>query len=698
MTQVLKEISSPQIQQKRRYVPADSAESNVHNLFPHKGKDFEGKKSTPKTRTEHRLPRVISTEWSFQSLFPLGDNDPAIEEEMATIRANTESFVRKWKTGKDGKPRTDYLQDPGIMKKALDDLERYLRSHGVAGKAGYYFHLRSFQDQFNPVLYAKNALITTHAQEIADKMHFFSHNIGMIPPETQQKMIADPRLQKYRHFLEKHFTSQNHSLSKEGEEVLSLTYIPGFSGWINMSSDILSRRLRVVTDEDGNKYATNWRGILFLLNSRSKPVRDEAAVMFNTILANHADIAEYEINAILEYKKNEDRLRGHPRPDSSRQVADEIKPEVVDTLINSVSQRYDIPRRYFRLKSALLGLPRLAYHEVMAEYDSGEKAEAKKYSFQEAVNLVYSSLSKLDPEFGQIMKFLINEGRYDVNSKKGKREGSFSFGADSLRTPTFILLNHSGSMDSVTSLAHETGHGIGIELMRRSQNELNYGVSLATAETASTFMEDFVHDELMRDADEPTRLAIQMKKLDNQISGIFRETACYRFEQELHRTHKKQGFTPKENISSIFQKHMSAYMGDAVEQSPGSENWWVFLPPIRKPFYVYSYPFGHLVSKGLQALVKENPAQIKIFKDIFSAGVSESPQEIFAKAGIDITDSSFWQKGLAQIEKLLEDTEQLARKLGKLPPNYPQSEEKTVFQPQNTLTTSSPLVDIPASR
>jgi oligoendopeptidase F len=103
-----------------------------------------------------------------------------------------------------------------------------------------------------------------------------------------------------------------------------------------------------------------------------------------------------------------------------------------------------------------------------------------------------------------------------------------------------------------------------------------------------------------------------------------------------------------------------------VEQSEGSENWWVYWSHIRYFFYVYSYASGLLISKSLQNFVKQDPAFIIKVKEFLSAGLSDSPKNIFAKLGIDITDKGFWNKGLEEIEKLLNETEALARRMGKM--------------------------------
>jgi oligoendopeptidase F len=111
---------------------------------------------------------------------------------------------------------------------------------------------------------------------------------------------------------------------------------------------------------------------------------------------------------------------------------------------------------------------------------------------------------------------------------------------------------------------------------------------------------------------------------------------------------------------------MKAYMGDAVNYDEGSENWWLYWSHIRYFFYVYSYAGGLLISKSLQNFTKQDPKFIEKVKEFLSAGTSDSPKNIFAKLGVDITDKTFWDKGMDEVEALLNETEALAKKLGKI--------------------------------
>ena len=210
------------------------------------------------------------------------------------------------------------------------------------------------------------------------------------------------------------------------------------------------------------------------------------------------------------------------------------------------------------------------------------------------------------------------------------------------------------------------GHAIHSSYMKKNVNSLNFGTPLFTAEVPSTFMEDFVLQEILSKADDELRLSILMMKLNNDISTIFRQVACYKFELEIHEEFRKKGYLSKKEIGEIFSKHMKSYMGDSVELSEGCENWWVYWGHIRHFFYVYSYASGLLISKSLQKSTKNNPKFILKAKEFFSSGETKSQKEIFSKLGIDITDKLFWENGINEVEELLNETEKLAKKLKKI--------------------------------
>ena len=583
--------------------------------------------------------------WDLSPLFR-SDNDPNIAKKRKEVIRETSRFAKKWER------RDDYLKDPKVLKAALDEYENWNRFYGTLAQENYYFDLRHATNQSDTKIKAKVNLAEELSQKLQNEIQFFELRVAKIEPKLQKKFLTYKPLSPYKHFLEKLFEAQKHLLTEPEEKIMNLKNTTSYTNWVRMTSTFLSKEVR------GGK---NFSQLLGLMNDKNKKVRDSAAKSFNEILEKHVGVAEHELNSVLQNKKINDELRKYKRADEARHLGDDIETKVVDTIVETVTNNLSLAKRYYELKAKLFGVPKLAYHERNVEYGKIDK----KYQFQESVEIISKVLTNLDSEFLTIFNGFLNEGRVDVFPKNGKRSGAFCiYGL--ITHPTYILLNYNNLLDDVRTFAHELGHGINDELIRKTQNSLNFGTPTSTAEVASTFFEDFVIQELSRQVDDEIKLTLQMAKLNQDVSSIFRQIAFYNFETELNRKFRKIGYLSKEDIGTLFQKHMKSYMGNYVEQSHGSQNWWTYVEHFRYFFYVYSYASGLLISKSLQALVKNDSKFIVKVKEFLSSGLADSPKNIFNKLGIDITDKNFWEKGLSEVENLLSETEKLATDLGKI--------------------------------
>lgn len=588
----------------------------------------------------------LNINWDLTQLWQASESD--FVNQCKQVRLAVEGFVAKWES------RTDYLESVLALVEALQDYAAWLKDYGSDGVLGYYYGLCQALDQSDVQAKAKLNKLQELSTELINKIQFFELRLGRVPQAKQLEFLQAEELKAYHHFLSHLFTQAKFSLSEAEEKIVNLYQPMAWSNWTKLRSELISQRSQEVLTETGEQQELPFEECLQLTSSTQKQVRDSAAQAVNSILQAELDVATAELNTILQTKQVSDKLRGYTRPDQARHIADDIATQAVDALIQAVSSQFAIPSRFYQLKARLLGLTKLAYHERNIEFGSLNQ----QIEYADAVEIVRKAVYELDPEFEQIFSTLL-QGRIDVYPKLGKVGGAFC--THSLITqPVFILLNYQPKVSGVTTLAHELGHAINYEMMRKVCSPLDFGTSLATAEVASTFFEDFALAEVAKDADSQTRLALNMAKLNDDISTIFRQVACYKFEQELHARFREVGYLSTEEIGSLFSRHMAAYMGEYVEQSPGSQNWWVYWGHIRRPFYVYSYASGLIISKAMQAKVKQDASFISEVKSFLAAGESNSPVELFAGLGLDITNQAFWQEGVSEVEKLLVETEQLA--------------------------------------
>ena len=102
----------------------------------------------------------------------------------------------------------------------------------------------------------------------------------------------------------------------------------------------------------------------------------------------------YVLNTLLAEKMVDDRLRSYPHWLASRNLANEASDESVAGLIEAVRNRYELPRRWYRLKAQLLGVDRLADYDRMASVTD----EDESIPWATAKEMVLDSFADFAPE------------------------------------------------------------------------------------------------------------------------------------------------------------------------------------------------------------------------------------------------------------------------------------------------------------
>jgi len=189
------------------------------------------------------------------------------------------------------------------------------------------------------------------------------------------------------------------------------------------------------------------------------------------------------------------------------------------------------------------------------------------------------------------------------------------------------------------------------------------GHSIAVAETASTFFEGYAFNELTKELTGPQKIKALHNRIQDDMATVFRQIACFNFELELHKTVRSKGWVPKEEIAAILNKHMQSYLGKAVKMNADDGYFFVSWSHIRRPFYVYSYAYGQLISKALLQRTFDDPSFIEKVDAFLAAGQSATPEDIFGSIGIDVRSPAIFKEGLKSIERDVTELEKLAKQL-----------------------------------
>ncbi len=583
----------------------------------------------------------IKTEWNL-GLYYKSPDDSNIERDLVRLENLCADFAEKYKLFE------SYRENISKVAEGLEAFEKVEAELGGA-KPLMYFQYRmalNTQEMRNQSEIAKGIDRLTKAH---NKTLFFPLSLGKIPAAFQEKYLSSLELKEFRYCLTVLFKESKHHLSEPEEKIMNLKSLPAHSLWIQAQEKILYSNSVPFKGKEIPLAEAQFK--ISALKTKDRHALHNAVV---SVYKKTAPFAEAEINAVYTDKKIDDALRNFKKPYSSTVLSCQNDENAVEKLVKTVTDAFSTSHDFYALKKKLLKLPKLGYADRSAKIGEVKRT----FSFEESVELVRAGFGKVDKQFVDLFDRFLANGQIDVFPKKGKEGGAFCSGT--YNQPTFVFLNHVNTFDSMRTLAHEMGHAIHTEFSKK-QRPMYQSYTTSTAEVASTLFENFAFEEVFEKLTPKEKIIALHDRVQDDISTIFRQIACFNFELELHNEIRTKGALSHEDIARLHNKHMSAYLGTHFKLSLDDGYFFVSWSHIRRFFYVYSYSYGELVSKVLYRRFKEDKKYVDKLVAFLSAGGSMSPEDIFKTAGIDTSKPDFINEGLAEVKQKIKELELLTK-------------------------------------
>ncbi len=539
------------------------------------------------------------------------------------------------------------------LAEAVDALEAL---HEPVARAAVFSHLLFAADTSVPRHGALLQHVQERASEIRNTLVFFELEWVNLDEAAAQARLADPALARRRHFLSALRRYRPHVLSEPEERILEETANTGRRAFGRLFDELISAQ-RFQLRHDGTEQELGEEEVLALLYDPNRELRRDAARTLTEGLEQSARPLAFIFNMLVQDKAVDDRLRRYAEPLAARNLANEIEGRSVESLLEACVARYPLVARYYRLKARLLGLARLEDYDRYAPV----AAEQGKREFAEARRIVLDAYAGFSPVLADTAQRFFDERWVDAELRLGKRSGAFCASTLPSVHPS-VLVNYTGNLRDVMTLAHELGHGVH-QCLAAGQGLLEQDTPLTTAETASVFGEMLVFRRLIQEERDPkVRLALLCGKLEDAFATVFRQVAMTCFEKSLHAARRSEGELPIERISTLWMEANRPMFGDSVHLSDDYACWWLYIPHfVHSPFYCYAYAFGELLVLALlRRYDEEGEAFVPRYLDLLRAGGSDTPQALLARIGLDVSDPAFWDGGLAVLEDLVAEAEALA--------------------------------------
>lgn len=499
-----------------------------------------------------------------------------------------------------------------------------------------------------------NKRLSQRASEFGNLMSrellFFDLEIIEMPEEGFAGLTASPALANYRHFLESIRKFRPHTLPEREETLLKQKSLTGADAFTRLF-DELSASCRYKMEMDGKEREFTGEELLGLLHHPDASVRERS---FSTFLKKHEENAivySAVFNNIALDHGQELELRNYGAPMEPTNLGNEIPEDVVKRLMEVSEANYGLAREYFKLKARLMNLPKLKNSDIYAPVGETNR----QYAFDEAKELVLDAYAAFSPEFRDIAAAFFEERRIDALPRPGKSGGAFCMGMTP-HLPPYVLLNFTGNLRDVATMAHELGHGLHFVLSQR-QTMINYHAPLPLAETASVFGEMLLTKSLLeRETDKSVKIALLCAKIEDIIATTFRQNVLTRFEERMH-LERQNGLLTASRLCQIWWEENEKLYGDSVEMIEAYRWGWSYISHfIHARFYCYSYTFAELLVLSLYSKYLEDGEGFKPrYAEILASGGALSPADTVRPAGIELSDKDFWQKGYDFLGELIDE-------------------------------------------
>lgn len=569
-------------------------------------------------------------------------NDP--KKDLPSQIKNLEKRVRRFeKFNKRLNPRISANR----FFEIINELENIVKQMSTIGGYASLSYAADTQSDEATTLMTK---ITKLSSNISNKILFFDlWWKNQIDDKNAKRLIR--KSGELAEFLDHKRKLARYSLSEPEEKIINTLDVTGATALVKLY-DKITNSFDYKIKINGKTKKMSREELTTLVRSNNAKTRELA---YKSLLSkfdeNKGVLGEIYQNIVLNWKDEGLEIRGYKSPITIRNVANNIEDKTVDSLLRVCRENAPIFQKFFLQKAKMLGKKKLRRYDIYAP--SSNKIKEKKYSYDKSVRLVLKSLAAFSPKLSDYASKVFKEKHIDSSLRPGKRDGAFCSSPLPTITP-YVLVNFTGRSRDVFTLAHEIGHAIHSQAASQ-RSILVSDATLPIAETASTFSELLLYDNMSKQINNNERKSMLSEKIDDMYATIMRQSYFTIFENDAHKE-IADGATV-EKISDTYYKNLKEQFGRSVNLSEDFQLEWSCIPHFyHTPFYCYAYSFGNLLSLSLfQRYKKEGNNFASTYLDILSAGGSKKPEDLLSEHGFDITSTNFWREGFEYVNEQVKE-------------------------------------------
>lgn len=414
-----------------------------------------------------------------------------------------------------------------------------------------------------------------------------------------------------------------------------------------------------IKNEDNKEVELTDTNYSIYIKSKDRRVRKEAFDALYNHYKQFKNTITSTFDGSIKQSVSIAKLRKYNSAFEASLFKDEISIDVYNTLVNTIHENLNIFHKYYDLKKKVLNLDEFhlydVYVEMVKDYD-------KKYSFDEAKQIVINALSVLGNDYIETFKKAFDEKWIDIYPNKNKRGGAYSGG--SYDTKPYILLNYQGTLNDVSTLAHEGGHSMHSYYTRTNQ-PIQYGdYPIFVAEVASTVNEILLAKYMFKNSTSKEEKLVILNQLLELFKGtIYRQVMFSEFEKYAYDLVENDDVITSDKLCDKYYQLNKLYFGDNVVVDDLIRYEWEKVPHFYYNFYVYKYATGiSAACKIVDGILNNEKDALNNYLNMLKSGSRQNPLDTLKIAGVDMTDKEVYESAIKMFDETIEEFKTLIEK------------------------------------
>ena len=537
--------------------------------------------------------------------------------------------------------------DPKMSsKKFMEILNQVEEISEKMSKIGGYASLSYSSDTQSDEATSLMTRMSKLGSEISNKILFFDLWWKTQVDEKNAKRLIKDAGELSEYLAHKRLIAK-YSLSEPEERIINTLDVTGISALVKLYDKITNAfeyEMKI-----GNKTKKMTREELTNYVRDTNPKIRETA--YKTILGKYNEnkgvVGEIYQNIALNWKDEGIDIRGYKTPISMRNIGNDVDDKTIESLLTVCEKNAPVFQKFFVQKAKMLKIKKLRRYDIYAP--AAANIKERNYSYNKSVKLVFESLGRFSSTLEDFARKVFNENHIDSSVRQGKRDGAFCSTLTPKITP-YVLVNFTGKSRDVFTLAHELGHAVHSQAAQ-DRSILVQDAPLPLAETASTFSELLLYDNISDKISDDEKKIMLSEKIDDLYATILRQSFFTIFEIDAHK--QIGNGTTIDEISKTYLQNLKQQFGKSVNVTDDFAIEWSCIPHFyHTPFYCYAYSFGNLLALSLfQRYKKEGQDFVPAYIDILGAGGSKKPEKLLQEHGLDIGSTKFWQEGFDYVDE-----------------------------------------------